>query len=1357
MAEQAQIIGKAMIVYGTVKAESSEGVARVLQPNSPIFLNDRINTGSDGAVSIVFSDTANTQLDLGRMTDMVIDESILASEELNLEDVSAEVAAIQEALETGDEIVLEETAAGGAAAGARGGGVVLTKFAVDGNEGEVTSGAETIGVDYDFTGSEQQIVVEPQLVVPPPVIPPPEPEAPEPEPVFFTAEAATTEPPVTTQPPVTTPPPENDEPTAEAATLAVDEDGLETGNPGSPYGDGADDLPGELVVAAGNLTYDFGGNGPSATTPFTWSVDGLPDTLQSSGVDVIYALSPDGLTITAHTGDIEDPVFVLTLTDVSTGAYTFEVFKQLDQNSVNLVDTINTEDDIVFNFGYTIQDADGDPASSTLVATVDDDSPILTRNEGEYAAQRVYEDALGNDTDGLFNNTADSDESTGNIDDNDEDTDVTVFNLSERIATGSVGADKNPTSEQDPYANDPYFFISGFADGHPSGYTSAGEAVYYYKIDDQHLEARTDPEEGDPRTIFTVEIRTVEFGDEYYPSAGDEGATTIAVFDLNDQLDHKLQDAVDADDNTYLGTGGEAYDTVINIGEYIHVSLTDFDGDTVSTDLDGLVLVEVENDVPAVSTGTTDAEFLVQEDGLSIAAGDASDGIGGGATDVTVDLEPLTTFAAGADEPASVTYSISGLSGAGVNSGLTSKGQEVWYYEEGGQLVARAGNGGNPAGQTVFTVSITGADNDQATFDLTDQLDHTLGFDGEDSDTLTISNIGQYIEVAVTDADGDVETDTFDGAFTITVENDVPAVSTGTTDAEFLVQEDGLSIAAGDASDGIGGGATDVTVDLEPLTTFAAGADEPASVTYSISGLSGAGVNSGLTSKGQEVWYYEEGGQLVARAGNGGNPAGQTVFTVSITGADNDQATFDLIDQLDHTLGFDGEDSDTLTISNIGQYIEVAVTDADGDVETDTFDGAFTITVENDVPAVSTGTTDAEFLVQEDGLSIAAGDASDGIGGGATDVTVDLEPLTTFAAGADEPASVTYSISGLSGAGVNSGLTSKGQEVWYYEEGGQLVARAGNGGNPAGQTVFTVSITGADNDQATFDLIDQLDHTLGFDGEDSDTLTISNIGQYIEVAVTDADGDVETDTFDGAFTITVENDVPAVSTGTTDAEFLVQEDGLSIAAGDASDGIGGGATDVTVDLEPLTTFAAGADEPASVTYSISGLSGAGVNSGLTSKGQEVWYYEEGGQLVARAGNGGNPAGQTVFTVSITGADNDQATFDLTDQLDHTFGFDGEDSDTLTISNIGQYIEVAVTDADGDVETDTFDGAFTITVENDVPAVSTGATDAEFLVQEDGLSIAAGDASDGIGGGATDVTVDLEPLTTLPPGLTNPPL
>ena len=77
MAEQS--IGKVAIVYGNVKAISQDGVERVLQPNSPIFLMDRVNTGADGAISIVFNDSADTQLDLGRMTDMVIDKSILGS------------------------------------------------------------------------------------------------------------------------------------------------------------------------------------------------------------------------------------------------------------------------------------------------------------------------------------------------------------------------------------------------------------------------------------------------------------------------------------------------------------------------------------------------------------------------------------------------------------------------------------------------------------------------------------------------------------------------------------------------------------------------------------------------------------------------------------------------------------------------------------------------------------------------------------------------------------------------------------------------------------------------------------------------------------------------------------------------------------------------------------------------------------------------------------------------------------------------------------------------------------------------------------------------------------------------------
>ena len=127
MAEQS--IGTVAIVYGNVKAISQDGVERVLQPNSPIFLMDRVNTGADGAISIVFNDSADTQLDLGRMTDMVIDKSILAAEDLDIEDVTADIEAIQEALLSGDEIEIEATAAGGATgAGAGGGGRPIVKF-----------------------------------------------------------------------------------------------------------------------------------------------------------------------------------------------------------------------------------------------------------------------------------------------------------------------------------------------------------------------------------------------------------------------------------------------------------------------------------------------------------------------------------------------------------------------------------------------------------------------------------------------------------------------------------------------------------------------------------------------------------------------------------------------------------------------------------------------------------------------------------------------------------------------------------------------------------------------------------------------------------------------------------------------------------------------------------------------------------------------------------------------------------------------------------------------------------------------------------------------------------------------------
>jgi hypothetical protein len=153
-------IGSCAIVFGTVRAFSPDGVMRAIHPNSPVFFGDRIMTGSDGMVSIVFQDSDKTQLDLGRMSDMVVDSDVFQGYmPFSYAEAVAEVAEIQQALLAGEvdaSMELEPTAAGEAVdeAPEGGGGFQLVKFEYIG--GTVTpqsgaeSGDESGGLLYDF-------------------------------------------------------------------------------------------------------------------------------------------------------------------------------------------------------------------------------------------------------------------------------------------------------------------------------------------------------------------------------------------------------------------------------------------------------------------------------------------------------------------------------------------------------------------------------------------------------------------------------------------------------------------------------------------------------------------------------------------------------------------------------------------------------------------------------------------------------------------------------------------------------------------------------------------------------------------------------------------------------------------------------------------------------------------------------------------------------------------------------------------------------------------------------------------------------------------------------------------------------
>ena len=214
-----QVVGKAFIVYGTVKAESSDGLVRQLAPNDPIYADDRIITNDGSSISIQFNGEGVTQLDLGRMTNMVIDHDVYGSVVIgDNTDITAQVTDIQKSILDGSgDIQLDATAAGGDIGA--GGGHTTFDLSLTGQEGLVGSGAGTIGPDlHIFDGGTLAGYVAPVVpsvdlsvdvpivppVEPPPIVPPIVPPV-EPPPIVPPVEPPPIVPPV--EPPPVEPPP----------------------------------------------------------------------------------------------------------------------------------------------------------------------------------------------------------------------------------------------------------------------------------------------------------------------------------------------------------------------------------------------------------------------------------------------------------------------------------------------------------------------------------------------------------------------------------------------------------------------------------------------------------------------------------------------------------------------------------------------------------------------------------------------------------------------------------------------------------------------------------------------------------------------------------------------------------------------------------------------------------------------------------------------------------------------------------------------------------------------------------------------------------------------------------------------
>ena len=149
----AQPVGKALIVEGDVKVINANGEERILKTNGPIFEGDQVVTGVDSRTLIQIVN--GPELAVGQQSEVLVDAEVVSSgvSEEALQDQAAEVAAIQEALEAGDEIDLEQlaaTAAGPATPTGAGGSREIVEYSKDLNEQDPTGESPTEGPALNF-------------------------------------------------------------------------------------------------------------------------------------------------------------------------------------------------------------------------------------------------------------------------------------------------------------------------------------------------------------------------------------------------------------------------------------------------------------------------------------------------------------------------------------------------------------------------------------------------------------------------------------------------------------------------------------------------------------------------------------------------------------------------------------------------------------------------------------------------------------------------------------------------------------------------------------------------------------------------------------------------------------------------------------------------------------------------------------------------------------------------------------------------------------------------------------------------------------------------------------------------------
>ena len=703
----------------------------------------------------------------------------------------------------------------------------------------------------------------------------------------------------------------------------VHEDALDNGN-----AEGGQTLtlsggPGTLDALV-NFGADGRGGFQLSTAP--GALIGLQDLgLTSGNVELFYAVSADGSTLTATAGEGGAPVFTLVVNP--NGSYLFTLQGPLDHPEPDGIDTETLGDNsLALDFSGILQttDFDGDAVAGgfdagSFIIDIEDDVPVLVGVPGERptVGGLVHEDALDNGN-AEGGQTLTLSGGPGTLD-----------------ALVNFGADGRGGFQ---LSTAPGALI-GLQD---LGLTSGNVELFYAVSADGSTLTATAGEGGAP--VFTLVVN---------PNGS-------YLFTLQGPLDHPEPDGIDAET---LGDNSLALDFS---GLLV---ATDGDGDPLidGFDADSFV-IDIEDDVPVLVGAPGERPTvggLVHEDALdngNTEGGQTLTLSGGPGT-----LDALVNF--GADGRGG--FQLSTAPGALIglqDLGLTSGNVELFYAvsADGSTLTATAGEGGAP----VFTLVVN--PNGSYLFTLQGPLDHPEP-DGIDAETLGDSSLALDFSglLVATDGDGDPLADGFDaGSFVIDIEDDVPTLNEPNPQLPAVggtVHEDLLSEPHAGNPDGAlqtlvistatGGGS------LSALVSF--GADGPGEFSLvdaetAESLLWAQGLTSGGDNLVYEVVETRVDGKLVSTtltAVSADSLGNYPVFELRVN-ADG-SFHFELQGPIDHPEQSDNDDElwSSDGVFGIDFTRLITATDGDGDPLDMPLDaaGRFVINVQDDVPELVDG------------------------------------------------------------------------------------------------------------------------------------------------------------------------------------------------------------------------------------------------------------------------------------------------------------------------------------------------------------------------------------------------------------------